>query len=263
MPHRPTSLRSDAPAGAEQLGAFRLGVLAFGDSITNGGGEVQWGVALQSWAMWTARALGIPYNPYAVDGATVAGVVERQIPLFQRAVADRYSHYTLGCLYIGTNDVRLPGFDVARFEQLHNQALAFLAARCDRLLTLTIPLDMGRPRNPTLIEHVNAAIERSAAAHDALVLDLRRFGGRELVMADHVHPTALGQVAIAGLALELLEADGLPPRLRTSELIHYKTTPWGRFRGDLTYAYRHLKQDLQLYIQARRTRAADADHSDG
>ena len=38
----------------------RLGVLAFGDSITNGGGELQWGVPLQSWAQWTARALVYP-----------------------------------------------------------------------------------------------------------------------------------------------------------------------------------------------------------
>ena len=47
-----------------------LGVLAFGDSITNGGGELQWGVALQSWALWTARALGLPYTPYASDGSS-------------------------------------------------------------------------------------------------------------------------------------------------------------------------------------------------
>lgn len=235
-----------------RLGAVRLGVLAFGDSITNGGGELQWGVALQSWAMWTARALGVPYSPYAVDGATVVDVVESQIPLFERAVADRYSHYTLGCLYIGTNDVRLPGFDPQRFEELHGAALAFLSHRCDRLLTLTIPLDMGRPRNPALIERANAAIERSAAAHQALVVDLRHFGGRQVMMPDHVHPTALGQVAIAERALEVLEAGGLPARVGPRELIDYETTPWGRFRGDLTYAYRHLKQDLQLYIAGRR-----------
>ena len=47
----------------------RLGVLAFGDSITNGGGELQWGVALQSWALWTARGLGLPYTGCAADGA--------------------------------------------------------------------------------------------------------------------------------------------------------------------------------------------------
>src|ERR1700734_191895 len=135
----------------------RLGVLAFGDSITNGGGELQWGVAMQSWAMWTARGLGIPYSPYAVDGATVDDVIALQIPLFQR-VADPNARYTLGCLYIGTNDVRLPGFDVAGFEQCHSDALEFLSQRCDRLLTLTIPLDMGRPRNRGLIEATNHAI---------------------------------------------------------------------------------------------------------
>ena len=50
----------------------RLGLLAFGDSITNGGGELQWGVALQSWAQWTARALGLALTNFAVDGARVA-----------------------------------------------------------------------------------------------------------------------------------------------------------------------------------------------
>jgi lysophospholipase L1-like esterase len=253
---RPASLGNDPAPAAEPLGPVRLGVLALGDSITNGGGELQWGVAMQSWAMWTARALGMPYSPYAVDGATVEDVVAVQIPLFERAVADRYSRYTLGCLYIGTNDVRRPGFDIERFEQLHGQALTFLQSRCDRLLTLTIPLDMGRPRNPELIEQTNLAIERSAVGHGAAVLDLRHFGGRQLMMADHVHPTALGQVAIAQLALDLLAADGLPAPLRAAELISYETTPWGRLRGDLTYAYRHLKQDLRLLIDARRERSS-------
>jgi lysophospholipase L1-like esterase len=233
----------------------RLGVLAFGDSITNGGGELQWGVALQSWAMWTARGLGIPYSPYAVDGATVEDVIARQIPLFQR-VGDPNAHYTLGCLYIGTNDVRVPGFDAAGFEQRHNDALEFLNQRCDRLLTLTIPLDMGRPANPELIEEINEAIERSAARHRASVLDLRLLGGRRLMMADHVHPTALGQVEIAERALELLASTGLPTRVHPAELSPYETTRWGRLRGDLTYAYRHAKQDLRLLARTGRAAAS-------
>jgi hypothetical protein len=64
----------------------RMGVLAFGDSITNGGGELQWGVALQSWALWLARGLGLPYSGYAVDGATAADVVGEQIPAWRARV---------------------------------------------------------------------------------------------------------------------------------------------------------------------------------
>ena len=231
----------------------RLGVLAFGDSITNGGGELQWGVALQSWALWVARGLGLPYSPYAVDGATVEDVISTQIPLVRRTT-DPGSRYQLGCLYIGTNDVRLPGFDAQRFEQRHGAAMGFLRERCDHLLTLTVPLDMGRPRDPALIERANQAVERSAARHGASVLDLRRFAGRGVVMADHIHPTALGQVAIAERALDTLSAAGLRALVRPSELISYRTTRAGRLRGDLTYAYRHIKQDLGLLVRTGRCR---------
>src|SRR5215207_7731383 len=71
----------------------RLGVLAFGDSITNGGGELQWGVALQSWALWTARGLGLPYTGCAVDGATAADVVHEQIPAFRERFAHPEARY--------------------------------------------------------------------------------------------------------------------------------------------------------------------------
>ena len=60
--------------------ACRLGVLAFGDSITNGGGELQWGVALQSWALWVARGLGLPYSPHAGDGARMGDVLRTRCP---------------------------------------------------------------------------------------------------------------------------------------------------------------------------------------
>ena len=60
------------------------GVLALGDSITNGGGELQWGVALQSWAQWLARGLGLPFTGHAIDGATVSDVLSIQIPRHER-----------------------------------------------------------------------------------------------------------------------------------------------------------------------------------
>jgi lysophospholipase L1-like esterase len=232
--------------------ACRLGVLALGDSITNGGGELQWGVALQSWALWVARGLGLPYTPHAVDGARVDDVLRVQVP----AVGD--GRYDLGCLYIGVNDVRALDWDRERFERGHSEVLGFLAERCDRLLTLTVPLDLGRPRAGARVAEVNAAIEASARRHGGLVLDLRGFGARNLLMADHVHPTAFGQIAIAERALDVLAAAGLEVRVRPSSLIHYETTRFGRLRGDLTYAYRHAKVSARAYAATRlgRSRAA-------
>jgi lysophospholipase L1-like esterase len=232
----------------------RLGVLAFGDSITNAGGEIQWNVALQSWALWTARGLGLPYSPYAVDGATTAAVVQNQLPAYERQVADPSARYQLGCLYVGTNDLRRPGFDAEQYAADLEVALAFLRGRCDRLLTATIPLDMGRPRNPELIEQANRTIEAEAAKHGALVVDLRRFGGRTVMMADHVHPTALGQVAIARLALARLAADGLPTRVDPATLAVPSVGRRGRLYGDYIYAYRHLKMDLHLALSRARAR---------
>jgi lysophospholipase L1-like esterase len=214
----------------------RLGVLALGDSITNGGGELQWGVALQSWALWTARGLGLPYTGMATDGARAADVVARQLP----AVPDD-ARYDLGCLYVGVNDVRALDFEAGAFARDHGAALGFLAERCERVLTVTFPEDLGRPRAGWLAEG-NAAVERNARAARALLLDLRDFGARNLVMADHVHPTAFGQVAIAERALDVLATDGMAIRVRPSGLIApSEATRWRRLRGDATYVYRHAK----------------------
>ena len=218
------------------MSACRLGVLAFGDSITNGGGELQWGVALQSWALWVARALALPYSPFAVDGARIADVLAHQLP----AVPDG-ARYDLGCLYVGVNDVRGLDWDRAAFERGHRTTLAFLTERCERVLTMTVPLDLGRPRAGAKVHEVNAAIEASARDAGALVVDLRDFGARNVVMTDHVHPTAFGQVAIAERALAVLAADGLPARRRPAAMISYETTRWRRLRGDFTYLYRHAK----------------------
>ena len=219
----------------------RLGVLAFGDSITNGGGELQWGVALQSWALWTSRGLGLPYTSYAVDGALTAGVLAHQIPGFELGAAHPTARYELGCLYIGTNDVRGTAWDARAFAADFDPALAFIAARCDRVLAVTLPRDLGRPRAPAKVAECNAAIVTAARRHGALLLDLSAFAARNLMMADHVHPTAFGQIAIAERALDLLAADGMRVRVRPSTLISYEPTWWGAIRGDATYLYRHAK----------------------
>jgi lysophospholipase L1-like esterase len=223
-----------------QDGGCHLGVLAFGDSITNGGGELQWGVALQSWALWVARGLGLPFTSFAVDGARVDDVVARQIPacLARSAPGARYE---LGCLYIGVNDVRSVDWDAAVFERAFVEALGFLRERCDRVLTLTAPLDLGRPRAGAKVGDLNAVIVRVAREVGALVVDLGAWGARNFVMTDHVHPTAFGQIDIASRALRVLERDGMRVEVWPSSLIAFQTTRWRRLRADVTYVYRHLK----------------------
>jgi lysophospholipase L1-like esterase len=233
----------------------RLGVLAFGDSITNGGGELQWGVALQSWALWVARGLGMPYSGYAADGARACDVVNVQIPAFERT-ADPAARYDLGCLYIGVNDVRAIDWDPAAFERDYRTALKALCARSERVLTATAPLDLGRPRAGAKVRDLNVIIEHVAREHLALVIDLSGFGARNLVMTDHVHPTAFGQIAIAERALATLERDGVAVKVHPSSLIRYDPSRRQRLRGDLTYAYRHTRTSIKASFQFAKARIA-------
>jgi lysophospholipase L1-like esterase len=165
-------------------------------------------------------------------------VVARQLPAVEAQAGGRWD---LGCLYVGVNDVRGFDFDEGRFARDHSTALAFLDERCERVLTATFPLDLGRPRAGWTAEG-NAVVERNARAAGALLLDLRDFGARNHVMADHVHPTALGQVAIAERALAVLAADGMTVRARPSAMIAPSRPGRARrLQGDATYAYRHAK----------------------
>jgi lysophospholipase L1-like esterase len=220
----------------------RLGVLALGDSITNAGGELQWGVALQSWALWVARGLGLPYTGYAVDGARAPDVVAEQIPEFGRRSADSEAGYDLGCLYIGVNDVRAVDWNAAEFTTSYAAALDFLGTRCDRVLTATAPSNLGVPPAGSKVAELNAIVFAEAARRGALVADLSDFGARNHVMADRVHPTAFGQIAIAERALTVLAADHADVRVAPAALIRFQVTRRGQLRADLTYAYRAAKQ---------------------
>jgi lysophospholipase L1-like esterase len=229
-------------------------VLAFGDSITNAGGELQWGVALQSWALWMARALGMPYTGFAVDGATVADVVAQQIPTFERRTANLAGRYHVGCLYIGVNDVRSIDWDADAFAADFDTALRYVAGRCDRVLTATAPLALGRPPAGAKVRDLNRIVRNTADRLGALVVDLSSFGARNHVMVDRVHPTAFGQISIAERALAVLTADGLAPRATPASMIQYRTTRWTRLRGDSTYIYRDLKARARAAIDLYRLR---------
>ena len=176
------------------------------------------------------------------------------------------ARYDLGCLYAGVNDVRSPDWDPEAFTAAYATAADVLAARCDRLLLVTIPRDLGRPRAGAAVERANAIVEAAARSRGALLLDLRAFGARNLVMTDHVHPTAFGQVWIAERALEVLAADGLEVRVWPSTLLRPASgTRTQRLQGDWTYVYRRLKEQgraLRGAGQARRAARAASARSD-
>jgi lysophospholipase L1-like esterase len=232
----------------------RSGVLAFGDSITNGGGELQWGVALQSWALWVARGLGLPFTSHAFDGADARDVVDIQIPAQATRSVPTDRRYELGCLYIGVNDVRSYDWDPQAFRRDHAIALTFLQEHCDRLLTLTVPHDLGRPPAGAKVLDANEIIAGNARRAGALVLDLSTFGGRGLLMADHVHPTAFGQIAIGEAALALLEGCGFTVVARPQELISYSISWSERLRFDLRYARRSARALLEARWRLWRAR---------
>ena len=130
-----------------------LGVLAFGDSITNGGGELQWGVALQSWALWVARGLGLPFTTYAVDGARAARRRARAGARRSRAhgAARTRATTSAACTSASTTCARPTGTRAA-FAADHATALAALARALRPVLLVTIPLDLGRPRAGARVE---------------------------------------------------------------------------------------------------------------
>ena len=109
------------------------------------------------------------------------------------------------------------------------------------------------------MQDANAIIERCARETGALVVDLSDFRGRGVLMADHVHPTALGQVAIAERALAVLERGGMTVRTQPSELVNpSESTRWRRLRGDATYLYRHAKVSTAAAANLLRLRLAGA-----
>jgi len=181
----------------------RCGLVALGDSITYGDGGIVLGVDARSWALWLAQALDVPYTNYAVCGARVSDVLADQLPRVRRP-------YELGVLYVGVNDVRDPGFDPAAFGRDVRRAVNELAPHCTRLLLLTIPLGLGRPRAGARVGAANGSIRAAAATVGATVVALDDLAGWRHVLPDAVHATALGQLEIADRAARALGASALP-----------------------------------------------------
>src|SRR4051812_10151291 len=115
------------------------GLVALGDSITNGHGEPALGVHSQSWAQWLAEALELPFTKLAADGARAADVLRDQVPRLR-------GPYDLACVYAGVNDVRSLDFGAAGYERDLRAIATAAGAAADRLALCTLPTDLGRPR---------------------------------------------------------------------------------------------------------------------
>jgi hypothetical protein len=202
----------------------RRGLVALGDSITNGGGNMALGVYPRSWAHWLALALDLPYTGLASDGASAGDVVAEQLP---RLTGD----YDVGALFIGVNDVRSVGWDPGAFGRDHANALAALRACCERVVTLTIPLDLGRPRAGAKVADANALIRRLAGDAGAVVADLDDLRGWRFVLPDAVHPHAVGQLEIADRAARALGVQPLPSTLAERERGPRADARWARAWG--------------------------------
>jgi lysophospholipase L1-like esterase len=194
------------------------GLVALGDSITNGHGEPALGVHPQSWAQWLAEALELPFTKLAADGAMTADVLREQVPRLR-------GPYDVGCVYAGVNDVRAPGFDAAAYERDLRAIVAAVDVASERVVLCTLPADLGRPRAAPKPRAASAIVRRVAGEIGAVVVELEDLEGAPWLLPDAVHPTAVGQLEIADRAARVL---GAPPPSATVE-VHRSRRARGRF----------------------------------
>ena len=190
--------------GARRARMTRRGLVALGDSITNGHGEPALGVPMQSWAQWLAEALELPFTKLARDGALRArrarragpapgGPLRRRLPLRrrQRRALD------------STGTPPPTSEACARSPPRWRRAASgCCCARC--------PADLGRPRAAPKPRAASAIVRAVAREHGAALADLDDLAGAPWLLPDAVHPTARGQLEIADRAARALGA----PRCR-------------------------------------------------
>jgi hypothetical protein len=182
------------------------GLVALGDSITNGHGEPALGVPMQSWAQWLAEALALPFTKLARDSALACDVLAEQIPRLD-------GPYDIACLYVGVNDARSLDWDAGAYERALRASVAALAPCSGRLLLCTLPADLGRPRAAPKPRAASAIVRAVAGDHGAALAELDDLAGPPWLLPDAVHPTARGQLEIADRAARALGAARLPSSL--------------------------------------------------
>jgi lysophospholipase L1-like esterase len=231
-----------------RAGGAACGVVALGDSITNGHGEPMLGVHPQSWAQWLAQALDVPFHGLAADGARAGDVRGGQLPRLR-------GPYEVACVNVGVNDARSTDWDAEAYARDLGAIVAAAGTVADVLALCTIRADLGRPRAAPKPSQASAIVRRVAAEADAVVVALDDLGGSRLVLPDAVHPTALGQAVIAQRAADALRGAGVEVARSPLALAGVDRSPRARARWRARYT-RLLGQDLRRRAVERYAPAA-------
>ena len=151
----------------------------------------------QSWAHWLSRALDLPLTKVAVR-ASLSKDVLHQLPLLHG------QRYQVACLSVGTNDV-LHSWNAEEFAANLGGIVSILASRSERVVMPTICLGLAGFRGSGRLYQRRAlaanAIIRECGAE---VFEATDLVGPRLLGSDRIHPTPLGQMAMADRAAEVL-----------------------------------------------------------
>ena len=191
--------------------------VALGDSLTagrddHGPGGVRIGWARRLAGILTARtAVPCTLTNLAADGASVAVVLEQQLP----AVARIGLSPDLVSVTVGMNDIRDPAFSEERFAAELGRLLDGLTATGATVLTCTLPdIAAIMPLPADLVEVARQRMRRAsdiireqAASRGVVCLDAWAMPGAadpELFGPDRIHPNASGHQLMADAFAALL-----------------------------------------------------------
>lgn len=182
------------------------GVVGVGDSFMDGYGLPLAGVTCRSWGAWLSWALTTCFTQLAVNGASTERVLRDQIPLVR-------DDYQLGLIWSGANDIAR--LKPAAFHDRLAGVSGSLARRCDRVALATLPAALtsstaSQRAHTASRQEANAIVRRVAAETGAILVELEEALNRPWLMSpDYEHPTAIGQLAAAHVAVTALHVSGL------------------------------------------------------
>jgi hypothetical protein len=189
------------PSGGESHG-----VVAVGDSWLSGYGLALAGVSCTSWAAWLSWALNVCCTQHAVNGATAEQAARDQVPLLR-------GRYRLGVAWLGAND--LSRFDPSRYGASLTTVCTALLASCDVVAVGTLPAsvrvpDMGWRGVGAVRQRANIIIRQVVGETSCLLVELEdELTGPWSMAPDRQHPTSVGQLEVAAVAAQRLDAVGV------------------------------------------------------